>query len=92
MKEEPIASSFPWHFPDTSPTATCPTASFAAALLNGRLFPRLRRLSLDHNLMGDEGMGSLASALESGLDLDELYVECNPASDEATKKVNTDQV
>ena len=72
------------------------TAAIAAALLKGR-FPRLRRLSLDHDRLGDGAMHSLASALElGGTTLDELsssarwtelYVECNPASEAATRRV-----
>ena len=44
-------------------------------------------LKLDHNLMDDAGMGSLAGALAGGLSLEELYVECNPASEAATRRV-----
>lgn len=63
------------------------------ALRAGR-FPHLRRLSLDHNLLDDDCMRSLANALATPTDagltrlgLDELYVECNPASAEATQAV-----
>ena len=57
-------------------------------------FPNLRRLSLDHNLIGDGSMHALASRLAAPTDvglrrlgLDELYVECNAARDESTRAV-----
>jgi hypothetical protein len=58
----------------------------ASALVSNRLHS-LRRLSLDHNMLGDDGMDALAAALEHGVPLQELYVECNPASDAATRSV-----
>ena len=62
------------------------TAALADALL-GRHFPRLRRLSLDHNQLDDGAMASLASALQGATALEEVYLESNPASDEATRRV-----
>ena len=57
-------------------------------------FPRLRRLSLDHNQLHDDAMRSLATALATPTDLgaarlglDELYVECTPAEEAPTRAV-----
>ena len=64
-----------------------------AAALSSRTFPKLRRLSLDRNRLGDGAMGHLAAALDACDEpggesaLEELYVDSNPASDEATRAV-----
>lgn len=58
-----------------------------AAALGARRLGHLRRLSLDNNRLGDGAMTNLAKVLEARPTLDELYVECNPASDEATRRV-----
>ena len=63
----------------------------AAAMANALLlckFEGLRRLSLDHNQLGDGAMDSLASALEKGVELQELYVGFNPASNDAIARVH----
>ncbi len=56
-----------------------------AASLTG--FKRLRRLSLDHNLLNDGAMLSLEAALDRSAALEEVYVSCNPASEEAIQRV-----
>jgi len=61
-------------------------SAIASALVSTR-FENLHRLSLDHNALGDKGMDALADALDAGVPLQELYVECNPASDDATRRV-----
>lgn len=68
-------------------------APLVDALQAGR-FPQLRRLNLDHNLLTDDGMRNLATALGSPtslgtlrLGLDELYVEYNAAGEVRTKAV-----
>lgn len=63
-------------------------SALASALAANR-FGKLRRLSLDHNRLGDAAMGALAAVLAApeGSGLEELYVECNPATEEATRQV-----
>jgi len=63
-------------------------AALASALIDGH-FPQLRRLGLNHNQLGDDAMHTLASALDGGVTLDELYVECNPASEEAIQGIQS---
>lgn len=65
----------------------------AEVLRSGRL-PHLRRLSLDHNIIRDEQMRALATALaaptllgSTRLGLEELYIECNPASEALTTAI-----
>ncbi|KAL1529734.1 hypothetical protein AB1Y20_000670 [Prymnesium parvum] len=55
--------------------------------LADRHFKCLRRLSLDHNQLGDKAMDALTSALSRGTELTELYVDFNPASDDAIQAV-----
>ena len=81
-------SALEWLNLSTNQIAERGSTALTNALVDGR-FPSLRRLSLDHNRLDDSALSTFALALERGaLSLDELYVDNNPASEEAARRVH----